>query len=90
MRLEIEKQYSEYHFKEQELMSKLRDVSSRLSLKAVSRYSKLAEETKVGGLKKAGKSVNSIIQTSAEKSGEANPFLSNESKSSQQPGNSPR
>ena len=39
-------------------MNKLRDVTKRLSLKAVSRYSKL--ETKEG-LNKAGKSVNSII-----------------------------
>lgn len=38
-------------------MNKLRDVTKRLSLKAVSRYSKLEEK----GLNKAGKSVNSII-----------------------------
>ena len=62
-------------------MNKLRDVHSRLSLKAVSRYSKLIDEEdeKVSAtqLKKAGKSVNSIIpKNSAEKRGEENPFLS--------------
>lgn len=39
-------------------MNKLRDVTKRLSLKAVSRYSKLEAKQ---GLNKAGKSVNSII-----------------------------
>ena len=69
-KLELEKQYSEYQFKEQELMNKLRDVTKRLSLKAVSRYSKL--ETK-DGLNKAGKSVNSIIGLQSAK-GQEDPF----------------
>ena len=51
-------------------MNKLRDVTKRLSLKAVSRYSKLeAKES----LSKAGKSVNSIIGLS-QKGGADNPF----------------
>ena len=39
-------------------MNKVRDVTKRLSLKVISRHSKLEEK---GGLQKAGKSVNSII-----------------------------
>ena len=58
---------------------KLNKVHERLSLKAIhdNRYSELVDGTQEtqGSLKKAGKSVNSILpKTSAEKSREDNPF----------------
>lgn len=67
-------------------MSKLNKVHERLSLKAVSgdnRFSNLVDGTEEtqGSLKKAGKSVNSILpKNSAERCGEDNPFLDSASK----------
>ena len=58
---------------------RLSKVHERLSLKAIhdNRYSELVDGTQEtqGSLKKAGKSVNSILpKSSAEKSAEDNPF----------------
>ena len=57
---------------------KLSKVHERLSLKAIhdNRYSELVDGTQEtqGSLKKAGKSVNSILPSSKEKSAEDNPF----------------
>ena len=64
-------------------MNKLRDVTKRLSLKVVSRHSKLEEKTK--GLQKAGKSVNSIIGMS-QRGADDMPFESSQANS----GTSPR